>query len=181
MWLFPQVERISLAASSVTDYSDNSLKWLFKLETRLQGTFNYRAVSGSDLDVHSRHFRAWSWSTSAPAAACFLANQWIQWIITLLHSYSPNTAQINCSMPSRAPDRALHCHELNNQLLILNISTDLHSNNPAAVIMLSHILTEQVQIPIIFPSVTLRGRWQNRTCILLQQVLGKLRGRHDTR
>lgn len=150
MWLFPQVERISLAASSVTDYSDNSLKWLFK-ETRLQGTFNYQ-LSQAPM----RHFRAWSCRTSA--AVCCLANQWIQRIITLLHSYFPNTAQINSSVPSRAPDRDLCCHELNSKLLIFNISTDLHSKTQQQwSCSVTHL---QVQIPVtLFPSVTLGGRW----------------------
>lgn len=67
---------------------------------------------------------------------CCLANQWIQWLLTLLHWYFPNTAQMNCSVPSRAPDRALYCHELNNPQHLHY----LHSNNPAAAIMFSHTL-----------------------------------------
>lgn len=121
--------------------SDNSRKWLFN-ETGLQATFNYHPVSGSDLDVQYRwQFRAWSCWTSAPAVVCCSANQLIEWIITLPHSYFPKTAQINCSVPSKASARALYCHKLNNKLLILDISTDLHSNNPAVAITFSHTLT----------------------------------------
>ena len=133
MWLFPGSPW--QPHQSPID-SDSSLKWLFN-KTILQGTFNYHPVSGSDLDVqYLWQFRAWSCWTSAPAVVCCSANQLIQWIITLLHSYFPKTAQINCSVPSRA----LCCHKRNNKLLILDISTALHSNNLAVGIILGYTL-----------------------------------------
>lgn len=143
--------------------SDNSLKWLFN-ETGLQGTFNYHLVSGSDLDVqYLWQFRAWSCWTSAPAVVCCLANQLIQWIITPLRSYFPKTARINCSVPSRVPARALCWHKVNNKLLVLDISTELHSANAAVVITLNNTLRGMNCCYLSF-----RGRRQNRTWIPLQ-------------
>lgn len=108
--------------------SDNSSKWLSN-ETGLRGTSDPPPVSGPGVDVQ------YSWQFRACPCCCVLFSRSVN---SMDH---PKTAQINCSVLCRATARALYCHKVNNKLLVLNISTDLHSNNPAAVIALGHTLT----------------------------------------